>query len=62
MLRRNIDLTKVRLFPEYPAEQVQAVWDNVVLRLLDEFPELSAAQRGATALRRFQERLAHPSR
>lgn len=60
MPRRNIDLTKVRLFPEYPSEQVKEVWDNVLLRLLDELPGLSAAQRGAVALRRFQERLARP--
>lgn len=62
MARHNYDPTKVRLFPEYPAKQLQAVWERVVMEILDEFPRLSAVQRGSIALRRLQEGLTSPSR
>jgi hypothetical protein len=60
MPRRNIDLTKVRAFPEFPAKQLQPVWDAVALEVLNENPGLTAAQLGSIALRRFQERLTRP--
>lgn len=57
MAKRTSDPSKVRLFPEYPASTVRAIWDAGQEALLSQFPNLSAAQRAAMALRRFQEHL-----
>jgi len=60
MPRYTFDPTKVRLIPEYPADEMRAIWGQVQIELLTEFPDLPAKYRRTVALRRYQERLTRP--
>jgi len=51
----NPDLTKVRLFPEFPADEMKTLVGEACERLASDSPRLSSAQRRAVVLRRFQE-------
>jgi len=55
MPHMNFDPTKVRIFPEYPEEELRRLWEVAADRQFSQNPELTAQQRKAVILRRFQE-------
>lgn len=60
MARYDADLTKVRLFPNFPADELKVLWEKAIGNTIAEFPTLTANQRNAVVLRRIQEHCGRP--
>ena len=59
MAKLNVDLTKVRLVPDCPADRLETAWRGAVMRVLaenhDENGGITLEQAGAIVIRRFEE-------